>query len=358
MNRIPSTLKIAALSVIIASAGCLKDDFFGPSALKQIVYLSVEGQTGNARIVQDSLRIYLTASAETDPAAVTVDSVRLSTFATVMPGKGDVVDMTSPASFAVTAEDGSTVTYTVFLAVEGSEPQLENSGFDDWYTPSGKNYQEPGKNAGSPWNTANAGVTITGANNYNTRPFTVSGADLGAELVTRDLGPIAQITGQRMGAATLFTGVFELNIADPIASAKFGIPFAARPTGFSIEAAYAAGTPYKNGMNVELSKIDSADLYVLLENRDDPGAIRRIATGWIRLGSTPGTDLQPFSTNLTYGPLPSGAPDYQKPANNLYGTAQDKVTHISVVFSSSANGIVYEGGVNSTLRINNFKLVY
>jgi hypothetical protein len=62
--------------------------------------------------------------------------------------------------------------------------------------------------------------------------------------------------------------------------------------------------------------------------------------------------------NLIYGPLPAGTPDYQKPANGSYASSGDKVTHITVVYASSVHGDIYEGGVNSTLTVNRFRLVY
>jgi hypothetical protein len=51
-------------------------------------------------------------------------------------------------------------------------------------------------------------------------------------------------------------------------------------------------------------------------------------------------------------------PAYQKPANGLYGAANEKVTHLTVVFSSSYNGALFEGGTNSTLVVNDFNLIY
>ncbi|MFN8692602.1 MAG: PCMD domain-containing protein [Cyclobacteriaceae bacterium] len=51
-------------------------------------------------------------------------------------------------------------------------------------------------------------------------------------------------------------------------------------------------------------------------------------------------------------------PAYQKPVNGLYGASNEKVTHLTVVFSSSYNGALFEGGTNSTLVVNDLKLIY
>jgi hypothetical protein len=61
---------------------------------------------------------------------------------------------------------------------------------------------------------------------------------------------------------------------------------------------------------------------------------------------------------VRYGPLPAGTPAYQFPANGLFGNATDRITHISLVFASSIGGATFEGGVGSTLIVNNLKLIY
>lgn len=351
--------KIFALMVAIAVVpACVKEHYFGKSKLKQILFFSINNQSGNTNIVQDSLKIYVAVASNANIRALTVDSILLSTFASISPAPKQVQDFSKPFIYTVTAEDGTSVNYTVFAKQEGSTPQLENSDLDDWYTPNGKAYKQPGKDASTIWASANDGVTTTGANNFNTTPVLISGTDFAAQLVTKDLGLIAQITRQRMGAATLFTGKFVLNIANPALSAQFGIPFQARPSAFSIEYNYKGGSPYKDGANQVINKVDSADLYVLLENRSDPNAIKRIATGWLRAGNSDNGSYKQATVTLIYGRLPADIPAYQKPQNGLYGTSTDAVTHISVVFSSSANGIHYEGGVNSTLLLNNFSLEY
>lgn len=353
------SLHIAPLFVLMLMvAACVKEDYFGKSAFKQIFYFNVPGQLGDAVIQQDSFKIYITVAPGTAITQLAPDSIRVSTFATIAPALGMPQDFSEPVAYTVTAEDGSAVVYEVLVEEQGSEPQLDNSGFDNWYTPSGKNYQQPGANSSTIWATANDGVTTTGGNNFNTTPELVAGTDYLGRLETKDLGALAQVTGQRIGTATLFTGKFVLNIADPPSSAQMGSPFTARPTSFTVDLNYVAGTPYKNGNNQILNKIDSADIYLLLENRHDVNAVKRIATGWLRMGAGTGTALETTTVNLVFGPLPSTAPDYQKPVNGIYGSSSDKVTHISVVFASSANGIVYEGGVRSVLKVNNFRLGY
>lgn len=353
-NKFQIILIFIALFSVLFLNSCVDEIFFGKSGFRKILYFSMEGQTGNTVIRQDSLKIYLTVSQASDITSLRPDSVLLSTFATLTPAADIARDFSDPQEYTVTAENGEKAVYAVAVKQEGAEPQLENSGFDDWYTPAGKNFQEPGLDENSIWATANNGVTVLNEDNYNTTPLLISSSDYAAQLVTKDLGVLA--IGQRMGSATLFTGAFVLNILDPPSSARFGVSFTAKPKGFSVDLKYTAGSPYKDNRGTTLDKTDSADVYVLLENREDENAVKRVGTGWYRFGDI--SDFETINVNIIYGQLPAETPDYQKPANNLYGDVDDKITHISVVFASSANGIYYEGGVNSTLIVNNFRLIY
>jgi hypothetical protein len=338
---------------VLVFFGCVKEDYFGKSAYKQIRYFQMESQSGTAQIIEDSLLIRVTVTANADITRLRPDSVLLSSYARLEPGKEEYLDFTLPKAYTVFAEDGSSVSYNVIVRQENSTPQLDNSGFDEWYTPAGKNYEEPGLNANTIWATGNAGVVTI--NSANVTSVLQNGNDKAVQLVTKDLGSLGQLVGQRMGAGTIFTGKFELNVANPLNSAKFGIAYSARPKSFTISYTYIPGSPYRNGKGGILAKTDSCDIYLVLENRN--GVVKRIATGWFRSSqavSTP-TDI---TIPIVYGALPVDAPDYSKPANGVYGNANDKITHLSFVAASSANGALFEGGVNSTLLLNNLRLNY
>jgi hypothetical protein len=349
MKRIPTFVV-----VLLIASGCVREDFFGKSSLKQILYFSVSGQSGSTSILQDSLIIRLTVGAATDISKLRPDSVALSSYATLEPGISQFRDFTTPKQYRVIAEDGSTDIYTVYVTKEGANPQLENAGLDDWYMPTGKNYQEPGASASTIWATGNAGVvTISSA---NVTPVDITSGDKGAQLVTRDLGSLGQLVNQRMGAGSIFTGTFVLDIANPLNSTKFGVPFTARPKSFTISYSYVPGTPYRNNKGVELAKTDSCDIYLLLENRGS-GTNKRVATGWFRSSENVAT-MKDITVPLVYGPLPGNSPAYTFPANGQFGTASDNVTHLSFVAASSASGALFEGGTGSKLIINNLRLNY
>lgn len=314
----------------------------------------LEDQVGNSQINQDSRTISVTVSAVANVNSLKAIEITTSTFAKVSPAVGEAQDFTLPVAYAVVAEDGSSVEYTVTVKQEGSEPQLDNASFDTWFT-TPKGYQEPGLDANSIWATGNAG-TVT-LRNPNVTPLAINGSDFAAKLITLDLGNLAGSIGQRMAAGSLFTGKFQLDITNPLNSTKFGIPFSARPKKFSVKYAYSPGAPYLNKNGQTLAKNDSCDVYLLLENREGP-EVKRIATGWFRSGEEKIDQFYTITVDLMYGTLGANVPAYQKPVNGLYGASNEKVTHLTVVFSSSYNGALFEGGTNSTLVVNDLKLIY
>lgn len=350
MKQITGILLVTLLLI----TACVKEDYFGRSSFKQIRYFSLENQSGSTRIIEDSLIIRITVSSTADLKNLRHDSVLLSTYATLIPGKETYRDFTTPQVYRVQAEDGSEAAYSVIVTQEGANPQLENASLDAWYTPAGKSYEEPGADASTIWASGNAGVVTI--NTANVTGVTIAGTDKAAKLVTKDLGSLGQLVGQRMGAGSIFTGAFVLDIANPLNSTKFGIPFSARPVSFSVDYTYQPGTPYRNNRGQELSKPDSCDIYLLLENREQASP-QRVATAWFRSPSVV-SSFQRITVPLVYGNLPASAPAYSFPANGLFGEANTKVTHLTWVAASSASGALFEGGVNSTLVINNLKLNY
>ncbi|MCU0358853.1 MAG: PCMD domain-containing protein [Cyclobacteriaceae bacterium] len=340
--------------VFLCCAACVQEDHFGKSQEKRILAFALEGQTGNTTINEATKTISVTVGANAPIAELKTTEIITSTFSTASPGVGIAQDFSVAVTYTVTAEDGSTADYSVIVSQEGSEPQLENSSFDSWYT-TPKGYNEPGKDINSIWATGNAGTITLGEANVN--PLLIRGEDRAAKLVTLDLGSVAGLIGQRMAAGSLFTGKFELDIANPLNSTKFGINFSAKPKKFSVKYAYSPGTPYLNKNGQVITKTDSCEIYVLLENRDGPEP-KRVATGWFRSGEKKIDQFQTITIDLVYGPLGSNIPTYQKPANGLFASVNEKVTHLTVVFSSSYNGALFEGGTNSTLVVNDFILIY
>ncbi|WP_288370700.1 PCMD domain-containing protein [uncultured Algoriphagus sp.] len=354
MKKLSAYTILSLLSISLLTFSCIDEHFFGKSSLKEIRYFTVPGQLGNTQIVEDSLLIRLSVGSRVDISQLAADSIGLSSYARVTPSVGEPQDFNQPVIYQVEAEDGSIVSYQVFISKQSENQQLENSGFDDWYTPEGKNYEEPGKDENTIWASGNAGVVTLGE--ANVERFEVAPGDFAARLITRDLGPLAQLVRQRMAAGSMFTGKFVLDISNPLDSPKFGIAFSGKPKSFTVSYSYSPGEVYRNGQGQILEKEDQADIYLLLENRSG-SEVKRIGTGWLRSGEAI-SEFREVTVPIIYGTIPSDSPSYWFPANGQFGSENDEVTHLSLVFASSAEGANFEGGVNSTLIINSVQLNY
>jgi len=218
-----------------------------------------------------------------------------------------------------------------------------------------KGYQEPGADETTIWASGNAGVVTLG--DANTTPLEISNGDFAVKMETLDMGSLAGLTGQRVAAGSLFTGYFELNLADPESSAHFGTAFIARPSGFSIDYAYIPGETYMDGKGNVLDEADMCDIYLLLEDRSGD-EVKRIATGWFRSGEEKSDAFERITVGLVYGELPAETPEYQKPVNGLYGGPDDAVTHISFICTSSYLGNKFKGAIGSILVVDNLELFY
>lgn len=346
---------ILLLLLCLFLASCVDEYYFGKSSGNSILEFGVQGQTGNAVISEDERRIDLRVGQGVDLKAIKTTTIKLSTFASSSPGAGQEVDYSGgTAVFTVTAEDGSRAAYTVYLEQEGAHPQLENSDFNLWHTtPAG--YPQPGADQNSIWATGNAGVVTL--KEANTTPLEINENEFAAHMETLDMGSLAGLAGQRVGAGSIFTGVFELDLNNPANSAQFGISFSARPAGFSVDYAYIPGQPYMDGRGNILEKEDACDIYLLLENRTGTDT-RRIATAWFRSGEVVSEAFERIEMELVYGELSPDTPDYLKPANGMYGDPGDEVSHLIFVATSSYAGANLEGGIGSILVIDNLQLNY
>lgn len=343
------------LSVIICFSllSCVTNDRFGDSDRNFIKSVSVPGQIGQT-IFNDS-NIYVAVDLEYDVTQVLPD-IQISNFARIKPRVTDPIDFSTPVQFVVTSESGKSKVYKIWLYKTTPEIQLPNSDFQTWYSTksSNKDYMQIGSSATDTiWATSNAGsVSIASA---NVLPIAV-GTDTVVELNTINTGRLAQVIGQGIAAGSLFTGTFKLNLTNPVASARMGTPFVGKPKSFSVQYKYTAGDVMMNGKGATLNMKDSADIYLLLEDRSS-SPIKRIATAWFR-SDVRYDDFTDLNLNITYGPIAS--PKYYEipKTGTIWGTGTEKPTHITVVFSSSARGDLFEGAPGSKLVVNNFQLFY
>ncbi|MHC1775597.1 MAG: PCMD domain-containing protein [Lentimicrobium sp.] len=346
---------------------CISDDYFGKYDKAKILALSLENQIGTVNIDHEALLITVLVDESSDIANLRVTLLEVSSFATVSPQQGDTVDFSAPVAFSVTAENGLTQYYNVIVKRSQAEIQLSNSDFQDWYEVTGlKTYYEPGlSKEETSWGTGNPGVVTLGA--ANVTPYG-SPENVHAILKTVEL-PLGALLSQGIGAGSMFTGFFKLNLSNPISSAKFGIPYSARPEAFSIAYKYSPGPVVKNGKLVSLPAAkDSCDIGIVLTDRSaEP--YKQVAVAWFRSGENI-TEWKTITLNFKYGVVNNPA-IYERPKDIyiledgkerlvpvFYGTGNEKPTHITVVFASSHRGDFFEGAPGSELYVDDLELIY
>ncbi len=166
-----------------------------------------------------------------------------------------------------------------------------------------------------------------------------------------------------ISAGSLFTGYFNpdnLDPTDPEAAIEFGTPFTGRPSKLRFKYQYQPGEENKDRNGDELNYPDMLDIYALLEIRLN-GVTERLATAWFRSSETI-VDLTNIEIAFTYGELDNTFPDYMKPPNNDYVSADSAAfalpTHITFVASSSFDGANFAGAVGSVLIVDDIEMVY
>ncbi|MGB5509762.1 PCMD domain-containing protein [Robiginitalea sp.] len=349
------------LGLMLLTTSCVGEDFFGLSGFGNIKDISVSNQASNAQITNDSLSVRVEIPAGVDLSTIKIEKLELSSFASADKNVGDLLDLNTPQSITVTAEDGSTYQWKIASFVAAENPQLDNFDLNLWYKTS-TDYFEPGADAASTiWGTGNPGTQIL--NKLATTPFDLGIDNLAAKMETLDNGRLAGTFGAPISAGSIFTGVFNSDNIDPTnpeAAIEFGTPFAGRPQKIRFKFSYVPGPENKDKSGTLLDYGDACDIYALLEVRAG-GKTERLATAWFRSDAT-AAELSEKEIPFTYGELDSSFPDYTRPADEAY-VSRDSAnfvlpTHITFVASSSFDGANFAGAIGSVLIIDDVEMVY
>ena len=304
----------------------------------------------------------------TDLTALELSEMELSEGATANVEVGESYDFGAGVQVTVTNANDESETFTVKAGY-----QLPGSNFNTW---KGDNVTPD-----SIWGNANTILTTT--------EKITSGSMIGAQIQTS-----SALT--KTASGSLYTadfnpkGVGTLSMAssstwpDGNELLDFGKPFNARPEFMEVKFSYEG-------------KGDSCDIYILLENRTGDKNVNRkssdvnklVASAWFRstkadnsgrenpdvvsVSEPDENKMRTLRLKLQYGEPLAGSPiensstfntklesSNKSAINNglVQGTGDEPVTHIRVVFASSADGNHYKGTKGATLVIDEMKLIY
>lgn len=281
---------------------------------------------------------------------------------------GETYDFGVGQEIVIKNSDGESITYIVKAGY-----QIPGSSFNDW--------KEDDVIPDSLWGNANTLITTT-------KKYT-SGSMTGARIATTALlGKTA--------SGSLYTADFNPNNVGTLSMASsstwpdgnelinFGKHFNARPEYAEVKFSYDGSG-------------DSCDIYILLESRDGDKNINRgsddinklVASTWyrsttddntgrenpdvvsisdkdengmrtLRLKFRYGTPLEnsPIENSSTFATSLQSSNKSAIDNSLIQGEGNEAVTHIRVVFASSADGNHYKGVKNATLIIDDLKLIY
>ncbi|WP_405327228.1 PCMD domain-containing protein [Fibrobacter sp.] len=304
----------------------------------------------------------------TDLTTLELSEMELSEGATANVEVGESYDFGMGIQVTVTNANDESETFTVKAGY-----QLPGSNFNSWkgdeVTPD------------SIWGNANTILTTT--------EKITSGSMIGAQIQTS-----SALT--KTASGSLYTadfnpkGVGTLSMAssstwpDGNELLDFGKPFNARPEFMEVKFSYEG-------------KGDSCDIYILLENRTGDKNVNRksgdvnklVASAWFRstkadnsgrenpdvvsVSAPDENGMRTLRLKLQYGEPLAGSPiensstfntklesSNKSAINNglVQGSGDESVTHIRVVFASSADGNHYKGTKGATLVIDEMKLIY
>ena len=298
--------------------------------------------------------------------------------AVVSPESGTVQDFNSPVQYTVTAEDGTTVTYTASISFK--ELALD---FENWIQDKTYGYYTP---AGS-YASTNGGSSIVYSSlegiakdnpdvvvppycvTYNTEDVkqgqraaclqTVSLAHAKADLKKYGgwMGAIMANMAPNITAGSLFSGKFELNAAKPLKSTKFGIACISKPLKFSGWYKYTPGEVYYDkDYKVVEGAVDECDIYAILYEAKDKDS------NDITLdGETVNTsDAIVMRAGIQSGVATNGWVHFDLDFSEVNGKTYNASTEYKIAFicTSSKKGDAYEGAPNSTLMLDDLKITF
>ena len=215
---------------------------------------------------------------------------------------------------------------------------------------------------GNDWATGNPGFKLSmpsaAPENYPTSP--IDGMDGKAlKLVTRDTGPFGAMAKMRLAAGNFFLGEFDVSqaLSNAMTATRFGIPFNLKPVRFTGYYQYQPGPKFQDKAGKEVpGRVDEGSVYaVFYRNPDAEGNPVRLMgdnvltspliVGIAKVKQLPATnEWTPFDVEFEY----DSDIDMQLLANKGY--------NLAVVFSSSADGAIFEGAIGSCLLIDKVRL--
>jgi hypothetical protein len=341
---------------------------------------------GNPIISNDEIRIPINVSTQADQAAVEellkhlALKLTLTQGAAVFPESGTAMDFSQKRlqHYTVTSEDGKWT--KEYKASFFSMFNNTTFNFEHYEIPDGKKYHVFYEIAEGEkqyvWASGNAGFALTAgtttAENYPTGAIATGGylGTSGVKLTTCSTGGLGALVKKPIAAGNLFLGYFDPSIVltKPLEATQFGV--STLQTSIShlrFMGKYQAGPEYKDAEGNVLQKTDYADIYAVLYEAETDAKGKPVMLN--------GTNIKTAPNIVAIALLSENQREQLRVANiktddyrqitipfvqkrNIDPTKRaDGKYYLTVVFSSSAKGDLFEGAIGSALYIDDIELI-
>lgn len=298
---------------------------------------------------------------------------KISKGATIEPKSGTLLDFSEPKEYTVTSQDKSNKkVYSIsfiynskeknFFSFENIEEVTQKQPFHQFFhfidTKGTKQHDWASGNLG--YNLL-LGIGLANELNQGVTPeiFPTSQTAEGykgkaAKLVTKTTGSLGKGFGAPLAAGNIFLGTFEINF-NPLLTTKFGIPYHFKTAPKAVKGffKYKAGEKFEKNKESNRSK-DTWNAYAILFEKaakdnfltgantfNDP---RIVSIAKLPENQAVESDSwKPFEMN------------FQNVASKSFDA--NKEYYYTIVFSSSAEGNIFNGALESTLFIDEVELI-
>ncbi len=356
------------LLVVFLLNACIKEE--APNKEADILALNITSEILKRPPVISNSEVVSYLKAGVSPQSLAPTFV-ITEGARLVPQSGTERDFTTPQVYTVYSEDRQwQKNYKITFITSGTVKQYH---FDNYELKDNK-YQELYEldSLGQKsviWASGNSGFSFT-AGNASASEYPTSIAENGfvnscSKLTTCSTGALGEMFGSPIASGNLFMGVFDLDISNPLKSTHFGMPINYTPKSLRGHYKYKSGDVFKRYTDENGNKIIQGEVL----DRKDSCAI--YAVFYETSEDTPhldGTNVLTHPNIISVAQLKQAEetetwtsfdiPFVMKPDKSIdFDKLQEGAYNLTIVFSSSKDGNLYNGAIGSTLYVDEVELV-
>ena len=368
---------LLALALPIMMTSCFKDEPLNAECdIEQVIFHSTEADKVFFNL-SDTLQhvLYTDTLVKVNvrynaPIETVAPEFKLTPGATIECIDGDVKK--GKATYVVTSEDGNWHRRYVVSLVPTMVTVADTMKFDFEHYELDPTYHKfyvwhnllPDGTLGNDWANGNAGFKISMSNaqpdEYPSVPITNGYDGSAVKLTTRDTGPFGVMVNKRIAAGNFFLGSFDVQNAllDAMKATHFGIPFAQKPAKLTGYYKYKPGATYIDLKgNAVAGKTDSGDIYaVFYRNHDAAGNPVTLYGDDVKTNSNivalASVNPMQVTSEWTYFEIEFNYSKEIDPA-----VLENRGYSLTIVFSSSIDGAIFQGAVGSELCVDKVRLI-